>query len=56
MRMDEIGWHSVHGADFINEREHGAGDWVFLLMKSEVVTRERGGERGPGVRDRETRG
>ena len=34
MRMDEIGWHSVHGADFINEREHGAGDWVFLLIKS----------------------
>lgn len=34
MRMDEIGWHSVHGADFCNEREHGAGDYVFLLIKS----------------------
>ena len=34
MRMDEIGWHSIHGSDFMNEREHGAGDWVFLLIKS----------------------
>ncbi len=34
MRMDEIGWHSVHGADFCNERVHGAGDFVFLLIKS----------------------
>ena len=34
MRMDEIGWHSVHGADFRNERRHGSGDWVFLLIKS----------------------
>jgi AraC family transcriptional regulator of arabinose operon len=32
--MDEIGWHSIHSADFINERKHGAGDWVFLLIKS----------------------
>lgn len=34
MRMDEIGWHSIHSADFSNERPNGAGDWVFLLIKS----------------------
>ena len=34
MRMDAIGWHSVHQADFVNEREHGSGDYVFLLIKS----------------------
>ena len=34
MRMDEIGWHSTHSADFRNEREQGAGDYVFLLIKS----------------------
>ncbi|MBR3044416.1 MAG: helix-turn-helix transcriptional regulator [Oscillospiraceae bacterium] len=34
MRMDEIGWNSIHGTDFVNEREHGAGDWLFLLIKS----------------------
>lgn len=34
MRMDDIGWHSVHGADFLNERPHGTGDFVLLLIKS----------------------
>lgn len=34
MRMDEIGWHAIHGVDSCNERPEGAGDWVFLLIKS----------------------
>ncbi len=37
MRMDEIGWHSIHSADFSNERPNGAGDWVFLLIKSPCI-------------------
>ena len=37
MRMDEIGWHSTHSADFRNERPHGAGDYVFLLIKAPCV-------------------
>lgn len=37
MRMDEIGWHSIHDAGFINQRLHGSGDWVFLLIKSPCV-------------------
>lgn len=37
MRMDEIGWHSIHDAGFENERLHGSGDWVFLLIKSPCV-------------------
>jgi len=35
--MDEIGWHSTHGADFRNERLQGAGDYVFLLIKAPCV-------------------
>ena len=34
MRIDEIGWHTVHSADFSNERIHGSGDYVFLLIKT----------------------
>ena len=34
MRMDEIGWHHTHDAAFHNIRPEGAGDWLFLLIKS----------------------
>ena len=37
MRMDEIGWHSTHSSDFRNERLHGSGDYVFLLIKAPCV-------------------
>lgn len=42
MRLDEIGWHSIHDAGFINERPHGSGDWVFLLIKSPCVVQVNG--------------
>ncbi|MGN0647859.1 MAG: hypothetical protein ACI4J3_04425 [Oscillospiraceae bacterium] len=34
MRMDEIGWHHIHDAAFHIIRPEGAGDWLFLLIKT----------------------
>ncbi len=44
MRMDEIGYHHKHDASFFINRPNGAGDWLFLIVKSPAVFRIDGEE------------
>lgn len=37
MRMDEIGYHHKHDATFVIDRPDGAGDWLFLIVKTPAV-------------------
>lgn len=39
MRMDEIGYHHKHDQTFLIDRPNGAGDWLFLVIKSPAVFR-----------------
>lgn len=34
MRMDEIGYHHKHTPDFAINRPNGAGDWLFIIIKT----------------------
>lgn len=37
MRMDEIGYHHKHENTFCINRPNGAGDWLFLIIKTPAV-------------------
>ena len=39
MRMDEIGYHHRHDAAFLIDRPNGAGDWLFIVIKTPAVFR-----------------
>lgn len=39
MRMDEIGYHHKHDNKFRIERPNGAGDWLFLIIKTPAIFR-----------------
>lgn len=39
MRMDEIGYHHKHESTFLIVRPNGAGDWLFLVIKTSAVFR-----------------
>lgn len=39
MRMDEIGYNHKHDASFLIDRPNGAGDWLFLIIKTPGVFR-----------------
>lgn len=39
MRMDEIGYHHRHDETFLIDRPDGAGDWLFLAIKSPALFR-----------------
>lgn len=39
MRMDEIGYNHKHTPDFLIDRPNGAGDWLFLIIKTPAVFR-----------------
>ncbi|MGN0621903.1 MAG: helix-turn-helix transcriptional regulator [Porcipelethomonas sp.] len=42
MRMDEIGYHHKHEPTFLIDRPDGAGDWLFLVIKTPAVFRING--------------
>ncbi len=44
MRMDEIGYHHRHDPLFCIDRPNGAGDWLFLVIKTPAVFRIEGKE------------
>lgn len=39
MRMDEIGYNHKHPSDFYIDRPKGAGDWLFLIIKTPALFR-----------------
>ncbi len=45
MEIHSIGYHHVHGRDFVMERPEGIGQgWLFVLMKSPALVRQDGRE------------
>ncbi|MBR2284213.1 MAG: helix-turn-helix transcriptional regulator [Ruminococcus sp.] len=39
MRIDDIGYHHKHDSSFLISRPDGAGDWLFLVVKTKAVFR-----------------
>ena len=44
MKINTIGYHHTHDADFIIERPNGSGDYLLLIIKTPALFRFAGKE------------